>query len=241
MTHEDLACIPRLTKLTSLRLLGSHLAGVVGGSSVLLPLTRVVSVGLNFCSRMRHLPCLNVEELQSLTLHDVKRDISVLRRATGLTLLDLRSVFSCVGECPDELGHALAGMPRLCSLSLYLHLRNEEGCRPGPSPILQASASLTRLKCRGNFGAVDPDIEACLSLPCLRSLVLCYAPQVTAASLPALQAMTGLTELVLKYTGLRQRHLTPEVRAAFDDERLRRGWPRTKIMCERERAVLGAH
>jgi hypothetical protein len=229
MTRGDLARVSSLTKLTSLCLLGSHLAGIVGGSSALLPLTGLVSMGLNYCSHMSRLPSLNVEALQSLTLHDVRHDVSVLRRASGLTQLDLRCFFNSLGEYPDELGHALAGMPRLCSLSLHMHGRIEGGCRPGPSPILRASACLTRLKCSGDFGAVDPDIQACLSLPRLRSLVLCYTPEVTDASLPALQAMTGLTELVLEYTGIPQCFMTPDVRAAFDEDRLRRGWPRSKL------------
>jgi hypothetical protein len=41
--------------------------------------------------------------------------------------------------------------------------------------------------------------------------------------------MSGLTQLDLFNTGIRLKHLTPEVRAEFDMERLRQGWRRLKL------------
>ncbi len=226
VTRENLACLSHLTKLTCLGLVGSHTADCVGGSSVLLPLTRLVSVGLSYTGRRCRPPSLNVEALQSLTLLEVKPGVSVLQRATGLTHLEFSCRFLGAREYPHELGRMLAGMSRLCSLDLGLTGKLSRDRRPTVSLISQASTTLTRLRCSGEFAAADPDIEACRGLPCLCSLVLCNTPKVTAASLPALQAMTGLTQLILEVTGIRQPPLTPEIRAAFDDERLRRGWPR---------------
>jgi hypothetical protein len=78
---------------------------------------------------------------------------------------------------------------------------------------------------------VDTDAAACASLPALRTLQLSGIPEVTPACLPALQAMSGLFELTLFNTGVRSRDVTPEVRAAFDIERDKRGWPRLKLVC----------
>jgi hypothetical protein len=231
LTREELACMSRLTKLTCLRLEGFYLADCGECSSVLLPLTRLVSVRLNDDVWRRS--SLNVEALQSLTLHDVKPDISALLRATGLTHLEYRCCFAGAWEYAHELGRMLAGMSRLCSLDLDLSGQLHKDGRPSVSLVSQASSTLTRLRCCGTLAAADPDIEACRALPRLRSLVLCTTPRVTAASLPVLQAMTSLTQLVLRFTGIRQRHLTPEVRAVFDDERLRRGWPRLDFSMSR--------
>jgi hypothetical protein len=56
-------------------------------------------------------------------------------------------------------------------------------------------------------------------------LELSDTQEVTPACWPALQAMSSLTVLVLVATGIKSGDVTPEVRAAFDCERVRRGWP----------------
>jgi hypothetical protein len=60
---------------------------------------------------------------------------------------------------------------------------------------------------------------------------MCYY-DISRADLPALQAMSGLTGLTLRNVYIGPEDLTPEVRAGFDAERLRRGWPRLKLECE---------
>ncbi len=229
MTREDLACLSGLTNLTCLSLVGFVLGDSVAGSSALVPLTRLVSLGLSCPDRILSPPILNVEKLQSLTLCGGRQGVSLLQRATGLTHLNVSWHFANASEYPQELGRALAGMSALRSLDLWLGGKLLGECRPGPSPISQASTSLTRVRCCGQFGALRSDFEACMSLPCLRSLELAHARDITPACVPALQAMTGLTELALVFTGIREYHLTDEVRAVFNVERLRRGWPRLKI------------
>jgi hypothetical protein len=68
-----------------------------------------------------------------------------------------------------------------------------------------------------------------MALPHLRELTFWGMQRITPACLPALQAMSGLTTLRLGKTMVPMVDLTPEVRAAFDVERLRQGWPRLNL------------
>jgi hypothetical protein len=178
---------------------------------------------------MWRLPTLNVEGLQSLTVCDVGAGVSVLRRATRLTHLDLRC---CPWGDPagyqDELVLAVARMSMLRSLDLtfcQLHGKLSDALL---SPILQALPNLTRLSYRGRC-LLGRDMEACTSLPCLRSLKLRISEGITAACVEALHAMSRLTSLTLEFTRVQEYDLTPEVRAEFDVERHRQGWPALRI------------
>jgi hypothetical protein len=98
------------------------------------------------------------------------------------------------------------------------------------NPVLRALTNLTCLDYKGHFTVGD--LEACANLPHLRELVLRGTREVTVACVPTLQAMSGLNDLKLLKTGIHQDELTPEIRAGFDVERLCRGWPRLKLLCE---------
>jgi hypothetical protein len=240
VTAADLACLSSLTRLTGLCLKGSYLSESLEGSSALAPLTGLVCLALMSEPGISLLPSLNIEAFQSLSAVGGDADASVLRRATGLTHLRFRCVLPEVegegeveggggGGCPDELLGALAGMSRLRCLDLDLSDFHWDASDPDLSTILQALPSLTKLKYSGKL-KVDRDMDACASLPCLRSLEFWNTQDVTPACLPALQAMTGLTELALKRTGISEHHLTPEVGSVFDVERFRRGWPYLKLV-----------
>jgi hypothetical protein len=227
---EDLACLAHLTKLTQLRLDGSKLAECVAGSSILVPLTKLVSlaicggpVGISLLSKV------NVKAFSWLILGGTCGDISVLQRATGLSWLEVD--WSREGaEYLPELGPTLARMSRLCILTLHLDHEVDSLEVFHLGPVLPALTNLIWLDYKGIFTVGD--LEACAGLPTLRVLVLRGTHEVTAACLPALQAMSGLDELKLLNTGIHQDELTPEVRAGFDIERLRRGWARLKLHCE---------
>jgi hypothetical protein len=230
MRHGDLASLASLTALTCLSL-KARLAACVAGSSALTPLTRLVSVGLGRDHViLSHLPSLNVEALQSLALSHVHDDISVLRRATGLTHLSL----SCSGGPEgyrDEVVRIVDSMSRLQALELDVLSVPEKVGHPGLSRIVQTLMGLTRLRYSGKV-TMGRDLEACASLPGLRVLELHNCTDVTVAFLPALQALTGLTELDLKLTLICKVDLTRDVRAAFNVERLRCGWPPLRLKCQ---------
>ncbi len=232
MRDADLVCLGHLTKLTSLRLESVFPDDWVTGLFALIPLTGLVSLGLN-CGQqasvvMSLLSIMNVEAFHSLALLNAGGDISFLQRATQLTGLHLdfgwRTCHSCY---QPTLERAVARMSSLRSLKLEAHwspkvfrLRR----------VLQLSTSLTYLCCTGDF-TVGSDIKACASLPNLRCLILSEAAGVTPTCLPGLQALSGLHELSLLGTGIHSEDITSEVRAAFDAERLRRGWPPLKLQC----------
>jgi hypothetical protein len=227
---EDLACLAHLTRLTALGLDGSPLAECVTGSSVLVSLTRLGSLGI--CGGPLGISLLskvNVKALEWLALTGSCRDISVLQRATRLIWLVLHWSGDGADYLP-ELGPTLARMSRLCQL--VLHLEDEAGSTEvfHLASVLRALTNLTCLDYKGNFTVGD--LQACASLPNLRELVLRDTREVTVACVPALQGMSGLNELKLLKTGIHQDELTPEVRARFDVERLRRGWARLKLRCE---------
>jgi hypothetical protein len=225
--REHLASLSPLTTLTCLDLSDCELANDVAGSGALMPLNPLVSVHLLWVSSgMLLLPALKLTSLQSLALSYVMGDISVLHSATGLTHLE----FGCRGSGSlVGLEATLARMSQLRSLSL-----NISGLGQPPevfrlSTVLGALTSLTKLRYDGDF-SVGTDLAAVAALSGLLSLEL-ITPEVTPACLPALQAMSALTELTLRYTWIRLGDLTPEVRAAFNVERDRRGWPRLKLVC----------
>jgi Leucine-rich repeat (LRR) protein len=228
VARDHLACLLPLTKLTCLGLDECELADDVAASTALVPLTRLVSLRL-LCQAygMSLVRTLNLEAFQSLELSLVKGDTSVLHRATGLTHLDL----DCWGsESLQGLGSTLRRMPELCSLSIDTGSKLQAQSAFNLSPVLQALTNLTKLRYSGNF-TVDIDLRACAALPGLRNLRLTGISEVTPSCLPALQAMSGLSELTLCHTGIRSADLTPEVRAAFGVERHVRGWPRVELVC----------
>ncbi len=80
-----------------------------------------------------------------------------------------------------------------------LHIEDEVDS-PGVfhlSLLLPALLNLTDLDYKGNFTVGD--LEACAALPNLRTLVLSGTREVTAACIPALQAMSGLDELTAQH------------------------------------------
>jgi hypothetical protein len=95
-------------------------------------------------------------------------------------------------------------------------------------PVLAVLTNLTELDFSGNFER-QSDLPAIALLRGLRKLEFLHC--VSFADLPALQAMSGLTRLTLRGTNNGPEDLTPKVRAGFDAERLRRGWPRLKLEC----------
>lgn len=230
VTCAEFACLSHLTKLTCLNFDACLFTESVRGSSALAPLTGLVRLRLGVGDLGASLlPHVNVEALQSLALKGVTGEVSALRRASGLTGLVFAS-HSFRALDSHELGPALYTMSGLCSLDL--RLRNWRPSRKvfRLSRILRALTCLTSLYYEGVF-SVAHDMQACASLPYLRSLGLSYTPEVTVACLPTLQRMSGLTDLSLWYTGIRREDLTPKVRAVFDVERLRRGWPCLKLQC----------
>jgi hypothetical protein len=230
VTGKDLAFLTPLSKLTSLRLDGCTLADCLRGSSALVPLKGIVS--LAFCYGpfgVSLLPMVDVAALQSLSVSCVRGDISILHRATALTHLEFSSHNRQIGF-PESLGPAIAKMSGLRALTLSL----DRGVWvPGVfdlGPVLRSLKMLTHLKFRGSFTVgARGDLKAIASLPCLKSLWLTRTSAVTPTCLPTLQAMSGLTKLVLCQTGISLMDLTPEVIARFDVERLCRGWPRLKL------------
>jgi hypothetical protein len=226
--HEDLACLSPLTKLTFLGFKECDLHDDVEGSRALVPLTSLVSVQMSSVTDGKLLlPALKVESLQSLSLWCVAGDISVVQRATGLTHLQ----FHCFSASQSLFGleETLARMSKLRSLSLTISelAKPPEGFHL--STVLRALTSLTKLRYCGNF-RVGTDMSACAALPGLVSLEL-KTHEVTPACLPALQAMSGLTHLNVRHTGIYWKDLTPEVIAAFNSERDRRGWPGLRFVC----------
>jgi hypothetical protein len=231
---EELASIARLTGLTCLEMGCCRLPESLAGSSVLAPLTCLVSLALR-CGPvgLSILSTLNVEALRRLSMFHVEGDVSVLQRATGLTHLEFStSVYR------NELQHGrvdngevfapmLATMTGLRSLSLDLETyRYQALAKFQLSPALAVLTNLTELEYSGNFEG-RTDLPAIASLPGLRKLELVYC--VSFSDLPALQAMSGLTRLTLRGTCIGPEDLTRKVRAGFDAERLRRGWPRLKL------------
>ncbi len=233
---DCIAQIDFLTGLTSLDLSECGLARDVIDVPALAPLTRLVSVGLfsGFGARS-YLPSLNIEALESLTLSNSGGDVRVLHRATGLTHFEPAHDLK---HFPVRLGLVVAIMSRLRSLSLCL-----TGHDPGAalalvtghpwhafhlSDVLGSLTNLTKLKYAGPFTEAR-DMAACVSLPSLQDLEFHSMQGVTLASLPALQAMSGLTKLTLRHSLIHVVDLTPKVRAAFDAPRLLRGWPPLKI------------
>ncbi len=237
--HQDLACIGHLTNLTCLDLQRVGLLGVghpAAASSALAALSRLVSLGL-LCllAGLSLLPSLNVEKLQSLTLIDARGDFSVLFRATNLTSLELTGyvhLYEPLYGHYGALGAVFAMMSNLRSLKLIV--RRGAGVIDGVllSNVLQGVTYLTNLEYGGPYFTLGPDLAACASIPGLRSLSFNRVPGLTTAGIPALQAMSGLTRLILHGTGIRTEDLTPEVRAAFDVERLRYGWPGLQLECK---------
>jgi hypothetical protein len=227
--QEHLACLSPLTELTCLGLNECDLADDVAGSGALMPLTPLVSLQLTWVlAGLMLLPALKLESLQSLALSGDEGDISVLGRATGLTHLE----FECWGnETLVGLEATLAGMSQLRSLSLTISGSAQALDAFHLSTVLRALTGLTQLRYKGHHHfKVGADMTAIAALPGLQSLHLTI-PAVTPVCLPALQAMSGLTELILSYTGIRLEHFTPEDKAAFNVERDRRGWPRLKLEC----------
>jgi hypothetical protein len=226
---EDLACFAHLTKLTGLRLDSSTLAECVADSSVLVPLTGLVSLGI--CGGplgISLLSKMNVKACKWLALTASCGDISVLERARTLTRLNLDWSRDAAGYLP-ELGPTLARMSGLIDLALHLEDDADSLGVFQLSTVLPALTNLTWLDYKGNFTVGD--LEACARLPSLRNLVLRGTRGVTAACVPALQAMSGLDKLTLLNTGIHKDELKPEVRAGFDVERLSRGWARLKLRC----------
>jgi hypothetical protein len=223
---EDLACVSHLTGLTRLDIRGWNLPNMGAESTVLLPLTRLVSLEIQGGRRaMAVLSTLNIEVFESLAVIGMEReDVSVLQRATTLTHLEFTSNFGIKNG--DVFGHMLATLTGLRSLSVtfFTHPRHVPDGFP-LAPVLQALRGLTKLVYRGNFMTQDGWM-ACASLPCLQSMEVDSAHKLTSASLAVLQAMSGLTELRLSVLW---DHRLREVRAGFDEERLRRGWPRLKL------------
>jgi hypothetical protein len=233
MGLEELECIGQLTKLTRLGISTCWLCVSVLGSSVLAPLTRLVSLELYGAPHvMSLLASLNVEALRNLTIWEVQGDISILERATGLTQLDLScSVPRLRNRETDaalDVTAMLTGMSRL--RSLYLHVSGPLLQTFQLRPILLALTKLTDLTYSGNF-TLASDMEACASIPGLKRLEISGRPGMSPACLPALQAMSGLTKLTLSNTDIHPDDLTPEVRAAFNVERFRFGWPGLHIDC----------
>ncbi len=88
---------------------------------------------------------------------------------------------------------------------------------------------LTMLDYRRGKLRLDSDLHACASLPGLHSLSFKWICELKPACLPALQAMSGLTELSLVSTGTCAADMTPDVIAAFDAERRQLGRPLLKL------------
>jgi hypothetical protein len=214
-----------------------------------MPLKGLVSLGLD-CSHLSigvsTLPSLGLHlgTLQSLTLIYVTGDVSALQWATALTRLDfnLSSIRGTIPfsllmnpireRWPRGLEAALLKMSRLGFLRvslLDLDPDEVEGCSTFClSRVLRVPTTLTELKYTGHL-TLGSDMRAIASLSGLHSLQLSHIRKVTPAWLPALQAMFGLTELILSGTKIFPKHITPEVTAGFDVERIRLGWPPLKL------------
>jgi hypothetical protein len=153
--------------------------------------------------------------------------MSVLQRATGLTHLSI----GCFGRASVlGLDETLTRMSKLSSLCLEVDNEGQVRNAFHLSDVLRTLTDRTSLEYCGNFEMVA-DLEACATLPALRSLCFSHILAVTPACLPALQAMSGLTELVFRYTALRVEHFTDDVMARFYSERDVWGWP-LKIKCK---------
>jgi hypothetical protein len=229
VSYGDLACLSRLTGLTCLDMQGWYLPYMGTDLTVLRPLTRLVSLGLQGGVRgVSLLSTLKVKGFRSLAVTGVERgNVFVLRSATRLTHLEFSSNSGI--EHGGLFGPVLAKLTGLRSLSLtfHTHLRHvPDGFHL--TPVLQAVTGLTRLLYRGNFVTED-DWMVCASLPCLQSLEVDSAHRLTPASLAALQALSGLTELRLSVLRFSEDYLLAEVKAGFDAERLRRGLRRLNL------------
>jgi hypothetical protein len=228
ITGEDLASVGHLTRLTCLDISWCHFADSVAVSSALVPLTGLISVGLQGNALgMALLASLNVGALRSLTLKSSCANLAVLQGATGLTHL----AFECDWVDSERgLRAMLCRMSELRSLHLSFWRDIDPQNAFHLAPVLRVLTNLTELDyTKGNFDAPD-DLMACASLPLLRHLVFQHVSTLTPACLPALQALSGLTELRLINNGIHLNSLTPEERLAFDVERLRRGWPRLRLV-----------
>jgi hypothetical protein len=230
LTLEDLAFLAHLTKLTGLSFFRSPLGECLAGSSVLVSLTNLAyltipggPLGISLLSNV------NVKGFRWLVLLGSCGDISVLQRATGLMWLELEWGREGAEYLP-ELGPTLARMSELRHLVLHVEDEVDSPEIFHLSPVLPALTKLTYLEYKGSFTVGD--LGACAALPNLRKLVLRGTCEVTAACVPALQAMSGLDELKLLNTGIHEDELTPEVRAGFGVEQLRHGWARLRLHCE---------
>lgn len=226
--RDELACLSGLTSLTRLDMSACKLDDSTYKSTALAPLTRLADLALS-CGMVgvSLLPSIRVEALQDLWLNHVTGDIAVLGRATGLT------AFGFVMRENDQydvvLSSTLPDMSGVSDLDLTL---TRKPVAPGQfqlGPVLHALTGLTSLRYSGNL-TVDIDLRAIAALPRLRILGLQDVSELTPAHLPALQAMSDLTELDITNTGVTEQDLTTEVRERFDVERLRRGWPRLVLL-----------
>lgn len=227
VTVDELACLSHLTNLTFLNMLDCKLCRSTN-ESALGPLTGLAYLGLN-CGMigMSLLSVVHYQTLRFLYLNRVTGNISVLTRATRLEELNF-SMYDAEDDYGPALGSILPQMSRLSSLHLDLLRKPDSPAAFQLGPIARALTRLTCLSYSGSFN-VAVDLQACASLPHLRVLALQGVREVTAACIPDLQLMTGLNKLTLKDTGFTEEDLTPEVRGAFDDERLCRGWPRLNV------------
>jgi hypothetical protein len=221
--HASIACIAHLTSLSHLDMGHHKLARCAARSTALVPLTGLVSLEMS-CKGVGKslLSCLNIKALKALTLHEAQGHIDFVARATGLTRLEVN------GDWDRSVQGLSATVARLAGLQdLSLHSPGE-GFQL--NLLLRTVTNLTRLE-YGGGSMKGRDLRACGSLPYLRTLCLNGLEDITPACLPALQEMTGLTQLRLVCTGIAPKHLTPDVIAGFNAERCRRGWPDLKIKC----------
>jgi hypothetical protein len=237
--NGDLASIAHLTGLTCLDMGCCRLHGVLPGSTVLTPLTCLVSLTL-CCDRvgMSILSTLNVEALQSLRVLRVEGNISVLQRATRLTLLEFRSSQCYLDDSGVQRGRienkeifapTLAMMTGLRSLSLSLETYGYGALAKFQlSPVLAVLTKLTELEYNGSYQRRS-DLPAIASLPGLSKLELSLCISFSVSDLPTLRSMSGLTRLTLRNTYPQPKSLTRRVRAALDAECGHRGWPPLKL------------
>ncbi len=229
---HHLATLGAMTTLGSLRL--SYVEGpmlTAADASLLTPLSHLTALSVSHSKlNVPFLFRFNLERLQSLTVwcaSKLEPDlVAMLRRATGLTRLDLTSFCSDVPLQPLQLGLALSCMSKLEALSLEANSLPAMSC----FQAIELLTDLTSLTWGGGR-VTNAQFRACLGLTKLRLLsIMPRRParfdNIARDTLFALAKLPVLTSLeVSERLGSHCPTLMNDIDLLLGPERHAKGWP----------------